>query len=91
MCNSIDGANLSLGYHPLSDGESQSVLRRLETVLQGFLRVLRALLDDGRTDPEELRRFPVRLLPPSGPQSGAPHAVRRQSGTPRHELRRRSE
>jgi hypothetical protein len=41
------------------------------------VRVLPAVLVDGRSDPEELRWVPVRLLPPAGHQSGAAHALRR--------------
>lgn len=75
--------NKSVGEQPAD------LLWRLQDLLHGFVRVLPAVLVDGRSDPEELRRVPVRLLPPAGHQSGAAHALRRLTRTSRRVVRTR--
>ena len=69
--------------------QSSDLLWRLQDLLHGFVRILPAVLVDGRSDPEELRWVPLRLLPSSGHQSGATDAIRRLARTSRRVVRTR--
>lgn len=69
--------------------QSSDLLWWLQDLLHGFVRILPAVLADGRIDPEELRRFPVCLLPSAGHQSGATDSLRRLARTSRRLVRTR--
>lgn len=79
-------------FETKSVGEQpEDLFRRLQDLPHGFVRVLSHLLANGWPNPEELWRFPLRMLPPAGHQSCSAHPLCRRTGASGRLVRTRPE